>query len=115
MVTPTPAGSLPSSRLHADTSPWKKQRRSCWCGPGLVDPLTGSMPPSALKSLVLPAESQNRTLFYANATGGAMVLGSFDPFSEMTTIARKFCVRFHNGASWAEPSAFLHGLKHKLQ
>jgi glutamate decarboxylase len=43
-----------------------------------------------------------------------MVLGSFDPFSEIAAIARKFGVRFHIDASWGGPFVFLHSLKHKL-
>lgn len=79
-----------------------------------VDPLTGSMLPSALDSLIITAKRQGKTPFYVNATAGTTVLGSFDPFREIAVIARKYGMWFHIDASWGGPFVFSRRLKLKL-
>lgn len=97
----------------------EKAAQACGFGsaavvPVPVDPLTGSMLPSALDSLILRAKSQGKTPFYVNVTAGTTVLGSFDPFSEIAVIARKYGMWFHIDASWGGPFVFSHRLKRKL-
>jgi glutamate decarboxylase len=97
----------------------EKAAQACGFGsaavvPVPVDPLTDSMLPSALDSLIITARRQGKTPFYVNATAGTTVLGSFDPFREIAVIARKYGMWFHIDASWGGPFVFSQRLKLKL-
>ncbi|OQD77932.1 hypothetical protein PENDEC_c002G05285 [Penicillium decumbens] len=78
-----------------------------------VDKL-GRMIPSELEKLVQKAQSERRTPFYVNATAGTTVLGSFDPFEEISTICRKYNMWFHIDGSWGGSFVFSRRQKHKL-
>jgi glutamate/tyrosine decarboxylase-like PLP-dependent enzyme len=98
----------------------EKAAQACGFGsaaviPVPVDPVMGSMLPSALESLILRAKSQGKTPFYINATAGTTVLGSFGPFSEVRAIARMYGMWFHIDASWGGAFIFSDGLRHKLR
>jgi glutamate/tyrosine decarboxylase-like PLP-dependent enzyme len=98
----------------------EKAAQACGFGSAAVMPVpvnsfTGSMLPSALESLILTAKSHGKTPFYVNATAGTTVLGSFDPFSEIAAIARKYGMWLHIDASWGGPFIFSSKLKHKLR
>jgi glutamate/tyrosine decarboxylase-like PLP-dependent enzyme len=97
----------------------EKAAQACGFGSAAVIPVpvdlaTGAMLPSALESLVITAKSQGKTPFYVNATAGTTVLGSFDLFSEVATIAGNHGMWFHIDASWGGPFIFSPKLKKKL-
>ncbi|KAM0525451.1 hypothetical protein ACHAPE_000156 [Trichoderma viride] len=60
----------------------------------------GSMRPQALQELVLLAKKQGKTPFYVNSTAGTTVMGSFDPFEEISKICKEFGMWLHIDASW---------------
>lgn len=60
----------------------------------------GSMRPQALRELVLLAKKQGKTPFYVNSTAGTTVMGSFDPFEEISKICKEFGMWLHIDASW---------------
>lgn len=74
----------------------------------------GRMIPSELDRLVKKAQSGGRTPFYVNATAGTTVLGSFDPFYEISEICKKHNLWFHIDGSWGGSFAFSRRQKHKL-
>lgn len=75
----------------------------------------GQMIPSALRELVLKAKSEGKTPFYVNATAGTTVLGSYDPFEEISRISKEFGLWMHVDASWGGPAIFSDIQKHKLR
>ena len=85
--------------------------KAVWSVP--VD-IYGRMIPSELEKLVVKAKSENRTPFYVVATAGTTVLGSFDPFSEISAVCRKHNLWFHIDGSWGGPFIFSKAQKHKL-
>ena len=85
---------------------------SVWSVP--VDPVSGSMDPSALSSLIIKARNEGYTPFYLNATAGTTVLGSFDPIIPLAEICREQCLWLHIDASWGGPVIFSPSHKHKL-
>jgi glutamate decarboxylase len=60
----------------------------------------GSMRPQALRELILLAKKQGKTPFYVNSTAGTTVMGSFDPFEEISKICKEFGLWLHIDASW---------------
>ncbi|KAJ6115893.1 hypothetical protein N7523_006310 [Penicillium sp. IBT 18751x] len=74
----------------------------------------GRMIPSELEKLVQKAQSEGRTPFYVNATAGTTVLGSFDPFEEISAICQKYNMWFHIDGSWGGSFVFSRQQKHKL-
>ncbi|KAK4231960.1 putative glutamate decarboxylase [Podospora fimiseda] len=80
-----------------------------------VNPLTGQMLPSALRDLILKAISENKKPFYVNATAGTTVLGSYDPFEEISSICKEFGLWMHIDASWGGPAIFSEKHKYKLK
>ncbi|UKZ87188.1 uncharacterized protein TrAFT101_002994 [Trichoderma asperellum] len=60
----------------------------------------GRMRPQALRELVLLAKKQGKTPFYVNSTAGTTVMGSFDPFEEISKICKEFGMWLHIDASW---------------
>ena len=97
----------------------EKAAQACGFGsaaviPVPVDPITGSMIPSALEECIFQAKEQGKTPFYINATAGTTVLGSFDPFPEISAIARRHNCWFHIDASWGGPFIFSDSLKRRL-
>ncbi|KAJ5793639.1 hypothetical protein N7457_000238 [Penicillium paradoxum] len=74
----------------------------------------GRMIPAELEKLVQKAQSEGRTPFYVNATAGTTVLGSFDPFNEISAICQKYNMWFHIDGSWGGSFVFSQSQKHKL-
>jgi glutamate decarboxylase len=75
----------------------------------------GRMVPSELESLVDKAKSEGKTPFYVNATAGTTVLGSFDPFTEISAICKKHNLWLHVDGSWGGPVIFSSKQKHKVK
>lgn len=75
----------------------------------------GRMLPSELDSLIEKAKSEGKTPFYVNATAGTTVLGSFDPFTELSAICKKHNLWLHVDGSWGGPVIFSSAQKHKLK
>lgn len=74
----------------------------------------GRMIPSELEKLIQKAQQEGRTPFYVNATAGTTVLGSFDPFTEIAAICRKYNLWMHIDGSWGGSFAFSSHQRAKL-
>ncbi|KAF3251357.1 hypothetical protein TWF192_004853 [Orbilia oligospora] len=79
-----------------------------------VDKVTGRMIPEELERLILEAKEKGQTPFYVNATAGSTVLGSFDPFTEIATIARKYNMWFHIDGAWGGSFVFSEKLRRQF-
>jgi len=75
----------------------------------------GRMISSELEKLVTKAKSEGRTPFYVNATAGTTVLGSYDPFKEISAVCKKHNLWMHVDASWGGPVIFSSKYKYKLE
>lgn len=84
---------------------------SVWTVP--VD-AAGRMDASALRTLVQRAKAEGKTPLYVNATAGTTVLGSYDPFEEISAICTEFNLWLHIDASWGGPAIFSARHRHKL-
>lgn len=73
----------------------------------------GRMVPSALSALITQARAEGLTPLYVNATAGTTVLGSFDPFPEISAVCKEEKVWMHVDASWGGSVVFssAHGAK----
>ncbi|KAL8703345.1 MAG: hypothetical protein Q9201_003481 [Fulgogasparrea decipioides] len=60
--------------------------QAVWSVP--VSSQTGQMDPSALESLIVKAQDENKRPFFVNATAGTTVLGSYDPIRPISRICR---------------------------
>ncbi|KAJ6259964.1 hypothetical protein Dda_5608 [Drechslerella dactyloides] len=76
-----------------------------------IDKVTGRMIPSELERLVLEAKARGETPFYVNATAGSTVLGSFDPFQEISQIAKRHSMWFHIDGAWGGSFVFSEKLR----
>lgn len=74
----------------------------------------GQMIPAELEKLVQKALNEGRTPFYVNATAGTTVMGSFDPFVEISAICKKYRLWFHVDGSWGGSFVFSKRQKQKL-
>lgn len=76
----------------------------------------GRMIPCELDRLVTSAKSRGDIPFYVNATAGTTVLGSFDPFAEIATIAARHRLWLHVDGAWGGSFIFsgLEGNRNKL-
>lgn len=72
------------------------------------------MLPSALEELIQKALSEKKTPFYVNATAGTTVLGSYDPFSEISAVCKKYNLWLHIDGSWGAPVIFSATQAHKM-
>ncbi|KAF4344479.1 glutamate decarboxylase [Fusarium beomiforme] len=84
---------------------------SVWPVP--VDEL-GCMKPDSLRELVVRARNEGKTPFYVNSTAGTTVMGSYEPFEEISKICKEFGLWMHIDASWGGPAIFSTKQKHKL-
>ena len=75
----------------------------------------GRMIPAALRDLVVQAKAEGKTPLYVNATAGTTVMGSFDPFEEISAICKEFGLWLHIDGSWGGPTIFSRKLKHKMK
>ncbi|KAH6686763.1 glutamate decarboxylase [Plectosphaerella plurivora] len=75
----------------------------------------GRMIPSALRAQIIKAKNEGCTPLYVNATAGTTVMGSYDPFEEISAICKEFGLWMHIDASWGGPVVFSSRLRHKLR
>ena len=64
------------------------------------------MIPSQLLSQISKAKSEGCTPFYVNATAGTTVLGSYDPFDEISRVCKSHNLWLHIDGSWGGPAIF---------
>lgn len=64
------------------------------------------MIPSEFDRLVKESKSRGETPFFLNATAGTTVLGSFDPFTELSAICKAHNMWLHIDGSWGGPVIF---------
>ncbi|KAM7207989.1 glutamate decarboxylase 1 [Naviculisporaceae sp. PSN 640] len=74
----------------------------------------GRMNASALRDLVVHAKAEGKIPLYVNATAGTTVLGSYDPFEEISAVCREHNMWMHVDASWGGPAIFSDKHKGKL-
>lgn len=60
----------------------------------------GRMRPEELERLVIEAKEAGETPFFVNATAGTTVLGSFDPFGEISEVCKRHNLWLHVDGSW---------------
>jgi glutamate decarboxylase len=72
------------------------------------------MIPSELEKLVQKTKNEGKTPFYVNATAGTTVLGSFDPFKDISAVCKQYNLWLHVDASWGGPVIFSSKQKHKV-
>ncbi|KAK4192253.1 putative glutamate decarboxylase [Podospora australis] len=124
----------PESKLHgnnsAPTGPfvlftsehghYSVEKAAVTCGLGSSSVWTvpvdaaGRMVPSVLRDLIVKAKDENKTPLYVNATAGTTVLGSYDPFAEISAVCKEFNLWLHIDASWGGPAIFSEQHRHKL-
>jgi glutamate decarboxylase len=96
----------------------EKAALSCGLGSASVIPVpvdgNGSMIPSELERLVLEAKSRGKTPFYVNATAGTTVMGSFDPFTAISAIAKQYGMWMHIDGAWGGSFVLSPTLRSKL-
>ncbi|KAL2883107.1 Glutamate decarboxylase 2 [Colletotrichum sp. CLE4] len=85
---------------------------SVWAVP--ID-AAGRMIPEALRELVVRAKAEGKTPLYVNSTAGTTVMGSYDPFEEISSICKEFGLWFHIDASWGGSAIFSEKQKAKLK
>ncbi|KAM0412614.1 hypothetical protein ACHAPD_009277 [Fusarium lateritium] len=96
----------------------EKSAMICGMGSNSVWPVpvneVGCMKPEALRELVLKAKSEGKTPLYVNSTAGTTVMGSYEPFEEISKICKEFGLWMHIDASWGGPAIFSSKHKYKL-
>lgn len=85
--------------------------KNVWSVPVDVD---GRIILERLEDLIEKAKRDGKTPFYVNATAGTTVLGSYDPFTEISKICKKHNIWMHVDGSWGGPAIFSEKQKHKL-
>ncbi|KAK9364796.1 pyridoxal phosphate-dependent transferase [Lipomyces kononenkoae] len=68
-----------------------------------------------LEEKILEAKEQGFTPLYINATAGTTVYGSYDPFEEISVVAKKYGLWFHVDGSWGGNVVFSNELRYKLK
>lgn len=76
---------------------------------------TGRMIPAELAALVTRARAEGFTPLYVNATAGTTVLGSYDPFPEISAVCKREGLWMHVDASWGGPVVFSETLRERLR
>ncbi|KAK6086320.1 hypothetical protein SCUP234_02533 [Seiridium cupressi] len=74
----------------------------------------GRMVPDGLREAIRLAIAAGKTPLYVNATAGTTVLGSYDPFREISAVCKDFNLWFHIDASWGGSAIFSTTQRHKL-
>ncbi|RSL78540.1 L-aspartate decarboxylase dtxS4 [Fusarium floridanum] len=96
----------------------EKSAMICGLGSSSVWPVAvdeyGCMKPDALREQVLRAKAEGKTPFYVNSTAGTTVMGSYEPFEEISKICKEFGLWMHIDASWGGPAIFSAQQKSKL-
>jgi glutamate/tyrosine decarboxylase-like PLP-dependent enzyme len=67
---------------------------------------TGAIISSELERLVVESKGRGETPFFVNATAGTTVLGSFDPFTEISAICKRHNLWMHIDGSWGGSVVF---------
>lgn len=75
---------------------------------------SGRMIPSGLEKLVQQAKDKGKTPLYVNATAGTTVLGSYDPFTEISAVCKKHNLWLHIDGSWGGSVIFSRQHAHKM-
>lgn len=88
----------------------EKSAMICGLGSDSVWPVAvdeyGCMKPDALRESVVRAKAEGKTPFYVNSTAGTTVMGSYEPFEEISKICKEFGLWMHIDASWGGPAIF---------
>ncbi|RYP59649.1 hypothetical protein DL769_008450 [Monosporascus sp. CRB-8-3] len=96
----------------------EKAAITCGMGSANVVPIpvdsVGCMDPSALRAAISRAKAEGKTPLYVNATAGTTVLGSYDPFPEISAVCKEHGLWMHVDASWGGAAAFSARRRHKL-
>ncbi|KAI6244954.1 L-aspartate decarboxylase dtxS4 [Erysiphe necator] len=74
----------------------------------------GRMITSELEKQIQSSLAESKTPLYVNATAGTTVLGTYDPFVEISAICKKYNLWMHVDASWGGPVVFSRKYKNKL-
>lgn len=75
----------------------------------------GVMDVKDLEKQILDSKTKGYTPLYVNATAGTTVFGSFDPFDEISEVAKRHKIWFHIDGSWGGNVVFSEKYKYKLQ
>ena len=60
----------------------------------------GVMDVDSLKQVIEKTKKEGYTPLYINATAGTTVFGSYDPFLEISKVAKEHNIHFHIDGSW---------------
>lgn len=97
----------------------EKSAMTCGLGTSSVWPVPvdefGCMKPAALRDLIIKAKAEGKTPFYVNTTAGTTVMGSYEPFEDISKICKEFGLWMHIDASWGGPAIFSAKQRSKLQ
>lgn len=74
----------------------------------------GSMNMDSLKQTIETSKLQGFTPLYINATAGTTVFGSYDPFEQISQLAKQHDIWFHIDGSWGGNIIFSEKHKYKL-
>lgn len=66
----------------------------------------GEMIPQELERLVKESKEKGETPFFVNGTAGTTVLGSFDPFTEISAVCKRHNLWLHIDGSWGGSVVF---------
>lgn len=75
----------------------------------------GRIIPQELESAISQSIQRGETPLYINSTMGTTVLGSFDPFEEISTISKQHRMWHHIDGSWGGTVAFSETQRHRLK
>jgi glutamate/tyrosine decarboxylase-like PLP-dependent enzyme len=71
------------------------------------------MDAEALESLIIRETERGKTPFYVNSTAGSTVLGSFDPFTAISQVARRHGLWMHIDGAWGGSFVFSDTLRER--
>lgn len=74
----------------------------------------GVMDVQELEAIIEKTKADGYTPLYVNATAGTTVFGSYDPFVEISKIAKKHNIHFHIDGSWGGNVIFSEKYKNRL-
>ncbi|CAH2352743.1 putative glutamate decarboxylase-like protein FG08083 [[Candida] railenensis] len=75
----------------------------------------GEMDVKSLEETIQSTLKDGYTPLYINATAGTTVFGSYDPFTEIAAIAKKYDIWFHIDGSWGGNVVFSQAHRYKLK
>ncbi|CDK25201.1 unnamed protein product [Kuraishia capsulata CBS 1993] len=74
----------------------------------------GEMDVSELDKVIQKSVDDGYTPLYVNGTAGTTVFGSYDPFEEISAVAKKYGIWFHIDGSWGGNTIFSPSRKDRL-